>query len=430
MKNNERHYFLDWLRIIAFLILIVFHTAKYYAPLPWHIQTAEPIAAILPYMMLTGPWRLALLFLISGVASAFILGKTTPLAFMRQRSWRLLLPLSFGVIVIVPPQLYYEVVDKYHYAGSFVEFMGLYLSGYGGFCGAGGKCMFLPDWNHLWFLGYLWVYSVVLVVFASLWHGRLETLGALLARLLTGWRALVIPACTLAVLRVVLAGAAASNIPVVASVFYHANYFIMFVAGVLLARQAGIWKTAEAQRWTALGVALACWAARVAYFSVPPADIAPDLAALLRHGEMAVFGVCAWSAIMAAAGFAHRHLNFDNGVRRYMTQAVFPVYILHQTVIIALAFNLRPFGIPPVLEGPLIVVATSLLCFAAFEGIRRIPFLRPLFGLTPVEAPRPAHAPAPVIPFRPASPELSGDAAAVAAGVEPTPRSRLRKTGR
>lgn len=391
MPNNDRHYFLDWLRIIAFFILILFHTAKYYAPLPWHIQSPEPQVGILPYMMATGPWRLALLFMISGVASAFILGKTSPLSFIRQRSLRLLVPLGFGIIVVIPPQFYYEVIDKFNYTGSYLEFLGLYLTGYGGFCGNDGKCLFFPDWNHLWFLGYLWVYSVALAVFAATWSGRLDQFGASLDRMLTGWRAIAIPALTLAILRVVLAGAATSNIPVVASVFYHANYFVLFVVGVLLARQAGIWKTAEAQRWVALGIAVACWAARVAYFSIPPAEFAPGTAVVLRYAELAVFGICAWSAIMAAVGFAHRHLNVDNGVRRYMTQAVFPIYILHQTVIIALAFNLRPFGIPAFLEGPLIALATTLLCLAAFEGIRRIPLLRPLFGLAPavrIEHPR------------------------------------------
>ena len=79
-----------------------------------------------------------------------------------QRSKRLLLPLLFGMAVIVPPQSYFEVVQQHGYAGSYLDFMRLYLSGYGGFCKAGSACLILPTWNHLWFVAYLFVYTAAL----------------------------------------------------------------------------------------------------------------------------------------------------------------------------------------------------------------------------------------------------------------------------
>ena len=65
------------------------------------------------------------------------------------------------MLVIVPPQPYFEVVHKAGYAGSYLDFLRLYFTGYGGFC-RGGNCLVLPTWNHLWFVVYLWVYSVLL----------------------------------------------------------------------------------------------------------------------------------------------------------------------------------------------------------------------------------------------------------------------------
>jgi hypothetical protein len=92
--------------------------------------------------------------------------------------------------------------------------------------------------------------------------------------------------------------------------------------------------------------------------------------------------VLAWCAICAAIGFAHRHLQRDNAARRYLTEAVFPVYIAHQTLIVVLAHSLKPLKLAPGLEAVLLIVMTTCLSFALFELVRRVPLLRPLFGLT------------------------------------------------
>jgi asparagine N-glycosylation enzyme membrane subunit Stt3 len=94
-----------------------------------------------------------------------------------------------------------------------------------------------------------------------------------------------------------------------------------------------------------------------------------------------VYALCQWGGIVAVCGLGHRYLNFDNAGRRYLTQAVFPVYILHQTLIICLAMGLRAAGLAPLTEGLLIVVLTLATSFAVFEAVRRVPLLRPLFGV-------------------------------------------------
>lgn len=84
---------------------------------------------------------------------------------------------------------------------------------------------------------------------------------------------------------------------------------------------------------------------------------------------------------MAILGFARHWSPGDSRALRYLSQAIFPVYILHQTITVVLAYNFKPFDLPPLLEGPLLVLLTFGLCFAGYELIRRIPPLRPLFGL-------------------------------------------------
>src|SRR3546814_10776260 len=77
------------------------------------------------------------------------------------RSWRLLVPLAFGMLVVVVPQAYYEVVEKMPggYHDGYLAFWGRYLRADGSFC-RDGQCLLLPTWNHLWFVAYLWVYTV------------------------------------------------------------------------------------------------------------------------------------------------------------------------------------------------------------------------------------------------------------------------------
>jgi glucans biosynthesis protein C len=95
-----------------------------------------------------------------------------------------------------------------------------------------------------------------------------------------------------------------------------------------------------------------------------------------------VFGLDQWTWMTAIMGFARVHLSqADNPARRYLTEAIFPFYIVHQTVIIVLAWALMPYRLPIALEAIVIVVVTAMGCVATFEVVRRVSWLRPLFGL-------------------------------------------------
>ena len=146
-----RRYDLDWVRICAFGLLIFYHVGMYYVTWDWHVKSPYASHTVEPLMLLTNPWRLSLLFLVSGVATAYLLDRRDKAnqGFLGQRSIRLLIPLIFGMAVIVPPQSYLEVVEKVAYAGTYFDFLKLYYSAYHGFC-KGSDCLILPTWNHLW----------------------------------------------------------------------------------------------------------------------------------------------------------------------------------------------------------------------------------------------------------------------------------------
>jgi surface polysaccharide O-acyltransferase-like enzyme len=378
--TKPRLYFLDWIRILAFFVLILYHTGMYYVTWDWHVKSPYASNAIEPLMILSSPWRLGLLFMISGVATAFMLQKLRVGAVLRQRSWRLLVPLVFGMFVIVPPQSYFEVVEKIAYHGSYAEFMRLYVSGYHGFC-RGDDCLRMPTWNHLWFVAYLWAYTMIggLIVWL-LGAPRLQRLSDTVDRLLSGWRLIALPVLVLAAARYTMADRFPTTHALVDDWYSHAQYFFLFALGTLMAMQTGLWARIEALRWTSLALWLSSWVLVVCYWSIPEALATPEVLQwkpLMR----AVYCLCQWTPILTVCGFGHRHLNFDSAKRRYLTEAVFPVYILHQTLIVVMAHWMKPINLAPGIEGVFLIVLTFTISFGVFELVRRVGVLRPLFGL-------------------------------------------------
>jgi glucans biosynthesis protein C len=375
----ERRYDLDWVRIGAFLLLILYHVGMYYVTWDWHVKSPHAAAAVEPLMLLTSPWRLSLLFLVSGVATAHLLGRRGSRGFLGQRSVRLLVPLVFGVLVIVPPQAYLEVVEKVQYAGTYREFLGLYLTAYQGFC-RGDDCLILPTWNHLWFVAYLFVYTLLLYAVLRAAPGVVPRLRAWLERRFTGLGLLLWPIAYLVAARMLLAIRFPSTHALVDDWYSHAVYAAVFLLGFALAGTRGPWETVARLRWHALGFAVLGWVFLCIWHGLDNAGALPASVPLRRVWQL-VFGAQTWLALVAALGFARQHLHRDNAARRYLTTAVFPVYILHQTVIVVAAHALQPARLDAGLEAAVLVLVTLALCFLGYEGIRRVRVLRPLFGL-------------------------------------------------
>ncbi len=376
--SDARRLDLDWVRIIAFGLLILYHTGMYYVTWDFHIKSPHASSALEPWMLLTNPWRLALLFLVSGAATSFLLAKSSLGSFTRSRSSRLLWPLLFGMLVIVPPQSYFEVVEKLQYSGTYPEFWTRYLSFDHGFC-KDGHCLTLPTWNHLWFVAYLWVYTMVLVLLCRFAPKALETLRTAGTEALSGWRVIVVPCAYLALARLALLSYFPQTHALGGDWYNHAVYFAVFMVGFLLVRHAPFWDDLLRFRWLTLALAVLSYAALQVYFAAYSGDAVPPDA--LRFVMRTVYAVDQWCAILAVLGWARRWNPADSPARRYLTEAIFPLYILHQTVIILLARALGKGDLTPAVEGPILVVLTALICFAGYELIRRISWLRPVFGL-------------------------------------------------
>ena len=145
-----RRYDLDWLRIIAFSLLILYHVGMFYVTWGWHVKSVYSSPTVEPLMSAVNPWRLALLFFISGVAIRFATDKAASMkSFAWSRVSRLGLPLLFGIYVWIMPQAFYQVLQSGEFTGSLLEFYPDYVAFEQAYS------MITPTWNHLWYLAYV-----------------------------------------------------------------------------------------------------------------------------------------------------------------------------------------------------------------------------------------------------------------------------------
>jgi Acyltransferase family len=370
---------LDWVRIAAFGLLILYHVGMLYVSWDFHIKSEHRMTALEPLMRLLNPWRLALLFLVSGVASRFMLGKLTPGRLLRSRTARLLPPLVFGMLAIVPPQAYVQVLESVGYEGGFLDFYLTHYFAFGSqFCHP-GPCLLLPTWNHLWFVAYLWVYTMALCAVVAAVPDRVRRAEQAMTPIFSGAWLLVLPAAMLAAYRLWLLPQFPSTHALFGDWYNHALYGTVFLFGFIAARADSVWFAISRLRWPALGLAAAIFVSwlvlRYFYTSGQPQPLA------LKIYAGVAYGCYQWFCIVAVLGFAQRWLNRDAPARRYLTDAVFPYYIVHQTAIILIAHELKGLDLPAWIEASIVIGGTLASCAATYEVVRRVRILRPLFGL-------------------------------------------------
>ncbi len=386
-SSPSRLVYLDWIRVAAFGLLMLYHVGMFYVTWDWHVKSAHASHALEPLMLLTNPWRLTLLFLVSGAATRFMADKLSVGALAGRRTLRLLVPLVFAMAVIVPPQSYYEVVEAIAYDDGYLAFWGNYLAADPTFCDADG-CLDVPTWNHLWFVAYLLVYTLLLALLLTAARGPLLRFGAWLGARLRGAGLLLWPILFLAAARIGLLPLFEVSHALVDDWYNHAVSFAAFLFGFLLVKEGSVTAQCTRLRWPALALFLAAFAAYATYAWVWRAEdaVPPET---LRTVMRLVYAVDQWTAIVAVIGFGARHLTRDGPLLRTLTEAVFPVYIVHQTIIVVAGHNLTPLGLSAPIEGGLLLAITAAGCWATYLIVRRVTPLRPLFGLGPAKRPAP-----------------------------------------
>lgn len=394
--NTNRRHDIDALRVFAFVLLIGYHVGMVYvADWGFHIKGDDLWEWLQWPMVAVNRWRMPLLFLVSGIALGLSGSRRAPGRLIRRRSFLLLLPLVFGMVAVVPIQAWCEVRAN----GAFDAGFGVFLLRYwqfrpwpgGGFAGA----EYGVTWNHLWYLAYLWVYTLVLAGGLLVARGLPSGVaGPIRDRMATG-RWILLPVAWMFVVLYWLEPVFGDTKALFDDWAQHAKYFPVFVFGFALARNSAAWRMLLRQRRRFLALAGLGLAVYMSLRAAGRWMTAEELAALpsfdWRALSVAAHALYLWTALMAILGYGLRWLNRPFRWLPYANRAVYPWYMLHQSLIVPLAFALGAFALPGPLEALLVLLGTVAGCALAYEFlIRRVRWLHPLFGVSarPVDASR------------------------------------------
>jgi glucans biosynthesis protein C len=381
MGSGRVHY-IDWLRVLAVLLLFPFHAGRVFnAGELFYAKSAigsVPIGYVLGFI---DRWHMPLLFMLAGASTYFAMKRRSVGKYAGERAGRLLVPLLFGIFVIVPPQTWLGSRTNDAYTGSFVDYLASLrflnpdnLFGRGDYYGGVSPA-------HLWFILFLWM--IAMMVLPLLAWGRSARGSAALAR---AARAIAKPVWWPVVVFAILVGEGLPDFG--GKVLF--LYLAYFVVGYIAMHDDAFADATVRWRIPALvaGVLITVvtltfyWAER----SYPDPSVPRALFAYVRDAG-------GWLTIVGLLGFGRVLLDRPSRSLSYLAEASYPVYILHQTVIVALGFYLVTVVPSPAIGWPLLIALAVAVTFALYEVVRRVPPLRFLFGMRARRVAEPAVSP-------------------------------------
>jgi glucan biosynthesis protein C len=356
-----RYEFLDWLRVLAIFLLLFFHTGMLFVGWGWHLQNAETIPALQLPMDLAHRLRMPLLFVIAGAGMWFALKRRSGAAFIGERTWRLLVPALVGMILIVPPQVYLERVYDGDWSGGYLAFIWQRVFQFEPYP-AGDF-----SWHHLWFIIYLYAY-VLLLAPLLLWWRRAQ-----LALKPGPW--LYLLALPLGINEALLKPLFPETHNLISDWFIFNHYLLLTVYGFVIASMPGAWDWfARTRRWSlGLGLTVLLGGLSLIEIGVMDRDTPAD----------SVFAnIFTWVWLLVFLGYGRQHLNFGNRLLSWARDASYPIYILHQTVIIMIAFHVIQLPWSPWVKYWVVLITTLITCALLYEFVlRRFAVTRAAFGI-------------------------------------------------
>ncbi len=313
-------------------------------------------------------WFMPLFFFISGTGTWFALNRRSARQYLRERFNRLFVPFLFGCLVIVPPQVYYELRSDPTYASSYLQFYPSFFSHF--------------SWAHLWFVIYLFVFSLVaLPLFIYLKSPSGKKIVDMIADFCTRRGAIFMMGIPIGLIEVALRGKwGFGNYNLVDDWSDVCYYLAFFILGYLLSTDLRFGRALD-QHWKlSLGLAIALM---IVMFTAGFLGLDPPQGYSLGYmGVIFVHGLRAWLWIIGILGFARSRLNFKTPFLAYASEAAYPFYILHQSVIITVAFYIVRWGVGASEKFlAVFAIALTLTCILYELFVRRTNITRFLFGM-------------------------------------------------
>lgn len=367
-----RRYDIDSLRVIAFVLLIFYHVGMFFVPWWFHIKNFVTYEGLTFPMLFLNQWRLPLLFVISGMGTYYALSERSGFQFTKERIKRLFVPLIVGMIFIIPPQIYFERLDKGQFSGSYffdywpkVALSGTYPEGN-------------ISWHHLWFILYLLIFSLILIpVFLHLKKNPEVWIIKKLQSLIIKSFGLYIFIIPLFLWQVFLAPYYPQTNGLINDWYNLINYCTLFFFGYLLiSLKDTFWVSVTKNRQKYLINGLLGFTLLMCLWNIigdfPGKEYISALTKVLN----------AWSWILTLIGYSAVYLNKPSKALSYANEAVYPFFILHQTIMMGLCFYMINIDLGFFPKFFILSIGTFGISWIIYEyGIRRYSWIRPLFGL-------------------------------------------------
>lgn len=365
-----RRYDLDWVRVMVFGLLIIYHVGMFFVEWGWHLKNNEIYTWLQWPMAFVNRWRLPILFVISGMGTYYALSYRNWKQFVWERNKRLGIPLIFGMLLIVPPQVYYERLADGDFTGNLVDFFSTVA--YSGIYPEGNF-----SWHHLWFLPYLLIYSVLLAPLFIYWRRNPENkLLNWVKRLLQKPARLFLFLIPLYLTEALMEPFFPVTHALVGDWFALVNFLFLFLYGFLLLSCGEVfWNALDKIRKKALILGILSFFALVVLWQFEDG--------IIRHFiEAGVAVVNLWAWILAIMGYAAVYRNKPSKWLAYANRAVYPFYILHQTITVTIAYYIKDLEWGFIGKFLVLGLGTFLGCWVIYDLIiLKIPVLHPVFGL-------------------------------------------------
>ncbi|MDR0840284.1 MAG: acyltransferase family protein [Christensenellaceae bacterium] len=348
-----RKHYIDNLRWLCVLALFPYHTFMVFNSFgeSFYVHGAS-VTSTTWIIQAMWPWLMPLMFVLAGISSAYALNKRSCAEYVKERVLRLLVPLIFGILLLVPLQTYIE--ERFHngYTGGYLAQYILFftkptdLSGYnGGFTPA-----------HLWFILYLFVISLIGLPLMRLYQKSQKKLN--FARVPTF---ALLPLFLIPCLMQMILDISGKSV---------GEYFAFFMLGYLVLSDEIVLQKLIKSRWWLTALVAACLAVYLVVGGALP----------ILPLEL-LYSFIAWAVILALLGLAGQYLNFENSTTAYLSKASFSLYLFHQQWVVVAAY----FALAIVPSVPLQMIAIIAVSFAltllTYEIARRVGFFRVIFGM-------------------------------------------------
>ena len=327
-------------------LLILYHVVVSFQPWAsdfFFIQNEETLEGVWILMAMINVWRIPILFLISGIGVYFAMERRTWKALLADRTLRILVPLVFGVFCICP----ITVAIGLHYFGDEVSYV--------------------PNPGHLWFLANIFAYLLLLLPLLVWLKRRPENaFFRLLVRLFRRRFGILLVAVPFMLEAQVISPGNFTLYVLTPHGFFMG--LVCFLTGfVLVSLREVFWDAVQRTRHVALALALALCLLRLTWFEL-------EGPAVLSALESAFW-------MLGILGLGATYLNKPSRQLAYASRAVYPVYIVHFPLQYLISYFIIPMSIPAIAKLLAIVALTFAGSLVAFELVKQLKWLRPLFGM-------------------------------------------------